>query len=604
MSTSLSTLRRFARAIRLVFGMAPRLALASTGLLLLDALLPLANLILLRQVVDSVAGAVRSGDPGLALPQLLGPAALAALVLALQAVARAAGTLVNEALAAELTDGVQALIHARSIQLDLATFEAPEYHDHLHRARRDGAHRPGRILHGLTQLAGGLLTAGATLGLVAALEPWLVVGLLAAAAPLLAWRLRRARELFLWRRGRTLTERLASVYDTMITSLPYAKELRLFDLGGHFQDQHRGLRATLKRERLALTRRRALGELAGQLAGLGVAAVALVVLGRRVLDGALSLGGLAMAAQALSRAGAAVRSAVTALAGLHEDSLYLASLEEFLELKPALTDPEQPRAWPLKLERGIAFEDVCFRYPGAEAPALFGASFEVRPGEIVAVVGPNGAGKSTLLKLLARLYDPERGRILIEREDVRGYRLRELRAALAFVCQDFVRYPASVRENIGFGDLRRLADVEAQAEAARRAGADALVERLPRGYETPLGRILEGGQELSAGHWQRLALARAYLRDAPILVFDEPASALDALAEADLVARLRALAEGRVALLISHRFSSVRLADRIVVLDQGRIVEQGRHETLLRGGGLYAKMYEAQAGLLARSESS
>jgi len=602
-SGSVARLRRLLRlrwALSLVWRAAPRWASASVALVLLQGLVPLLHLLLLKEVVDSIAAVTAAPDPMAALHRPLVLVGLVGVLGVAGAALQAAGGWVSEALGLRLTDHVQGLIHERSVRLDLAYFETPEYHDHLHRAQRQGGHRPARILTGLTQLAQGVLASTAVAGLLILFEPWIALALGAAAVPGLVIRVRHSRRLFRWWGVRTATERLALVYDWMITHVVFAKEVRLFDLGRHLTARHRELREALRRERLALARRRAVGDVVAQ-AGAALAVFAcLFVIVLRVGRGAATIGGLVMYYQALQRLLGYAQQVLASLAGLYEDSLFLEHLEEFLSQRPRIVEPDDPRPLRLPLREGVVFESVTYSYPGSDGPALQDVSLRIRAGEITALVGENGAGKTTVARLMCRLYDPDEGRVLLDGVDLRAFRLADLRLALAVVFQDFAHFPVSLRENVGFGDVAHLEDLRRIEEAAARAGADKVVAGLPKGYETPLGKWFEGGRELSAGQWQKLALARAYFRDAPIVVLDEPTAALDALAEAELHARLRALGQGRTTLLISHRFSSISMADRIVVLRQGRVVEEGTHDTLMRRAGVYASLYTAQAGLYHR----
>jgi ATP-binding cassette subfamily B protein len=280
---------------------------------------------------------------------------------------------------------------------------------------------------------------------------------------------------------------------------------------------------------------------------------------------------------------------------LYEDNLFIADLEEFLSLEPRVTSPARPRPFPRSLQQGIAFENVSFAYPGGARQALTDITLTIRPGEKIALVGENGSGKTTLIKLLCRLYDPTEGRITFDGIDLRELDVRDLRRAISVIMQDYVQYNLPVQDNIWFGNVAEPPDPARIAQVAQNAGAHEVITRLPRGYETVLGRMFEDGEQLSIGEWQKIALARAFLRRAQIIILDEPTSALDAKAEYEIFRRLHDLTREQTAIMISHRFSTVRIADRIVVLDAGRIVECGSHAELIRLGGHYAHLFELQA---------
>ncbi|GLY64103.1 hypothetical protein Atai01_07220 [Amycolatopsis taiwanensis] len=327
------------------------------------------------------------------------------------------------------------------------------------------------------------------------------------------------------------------------------------------------------------------------LAGSGIA----LYIALEAVAGRLTIGDLALYTSAATAVQSSVTGLFTGFSGMYENNLYLDTLYQFLGTKPRITAPPEPRALPQPLRGHVEFQDVSFGYPGSDESALDGVSFEIRPGETVAVVGRNGAGKSTLIKLLCRLYDPTAGRILLDGVDIREFDPGELRARISAMFQDYVTYQGTAAENIGLGQLEHLEDRARISDAADRAGAAERIAQLPKGYDSPLGRWFDQGVSLSGGEWQKIALARAFLRDAPILILDEPTSALDAQAEHDLFSRLRALAHGRTTLYISHRFSTVRQAQKILFLDQGKLAEQGTHEELMALGGHYADLFTLQA---------
>ncbi len=591
-----ATMRRLLelrRGLSLLWSAAPGWALANGAVLLLQGIVPLAGLLLLKRLVDAMTAAVGSPAPSVRGPLLL--VGLIGAVVLFGAALQALSLVIDEIRNQQLTDHVQDLIHAKSIQLDLAFFETPEYQDHLHRAQQEGPSRPASLAAGLAGLFQNAIGLLAVTALLVVFNPWIVVVVAVLSLPGLIVKLRSSEEFYRWQQRRTPTERRVRSVDWMLTFVQFAREVRLFGLGEHLRDRHRVLRTKLLRERLALAKKRAVAYLGTQAGGTLAVVGALALVVTQMARGEISLGELVMYYGALQRALSTTQQLLGSLAGLYEDSLFLINLGAFLELELRVFDPEDPQPVACPLTRGIVVDGVSFSYPGAEEPVLNDIELEIKSGETIALVGENGAGKSTLVKLLCRLYDPDAGRILWDGCDLRDLRIADLRRQITVAFQDFARFPVTVRENIRFGDLERDADDHLVLDATIAAGAARLVTDLPQGYDTEMGVWFEGGQELSPGQWQKLALARAFFRDAQVIVFDEPTSELDALAEAELFVRFRELTRGRTTLLISHRFSSVRMADRIFVLSQGRIVESGSHDELVRLKGLYARMFEVQA---------
>ncbi|MEQ8819616.1 MAG: ABC transporter ATP-binding protein [Sumerlaeia bacterium] len=580
-------------AIRLVWRPAPRLFLANGALLLLQGLLPLAALALAKLLVDELTRAIEGGEApraGLLLAALAGVLAAGFLVSALAGV-------VQQAQAHFVTDDLCARVHAQSVALDLAFFEDPAHFDNLRLAQTQALTKPLQIVTGLAQTARtGITVAG--LAVLIGQWRWEAVPLLAlAGVPGLAVRLWYSRRGYDLARRQAATERRADYYDMLLRLTRYAQEVRLYGLGGTFAERFRTLRRQLFRERLSLHGRRAAADFAAQLAAVAVVFALLWWAVRDTAAGAITLGTLVLVLGAIQRGQTSLADLLRGGAMLYENQLFLALFRDFLAQEPRIRRPASPLPVPRPMARGLALEDVRFRYPGSTRFALDGASLRVGPGEIVALVGENGAGKSTVARLLARLYDPQEGRVTLDGEPLPAYDPVPLRRLFGAVTQDFVRYDMTAAENIAIGEgLEPPPPAERIAAAARDSGADPVLRGLPRGYDTPLGKYLEDGAELSLGQWQKVALARAFLReDAQVIVLDEPSSALDPRAEAELFARARELLRGRAALLISHRLSSVRIADRIYVLHEGRVAEEGSHDELVARGGIYAEMFEVQA---------
>ncbi|MBK6454751.1 MAG: ABC transporter ATP-binding protein [Gemmatimonadetes bacterium] len=561
--------------------------------LALQGALPLVALYLMKRVVDAVAAALSGGARDVSgfttLMILTGVVALATAAL------RTVSSLISEVQTARLVDRVQELLHEKSSEVDLQFYESAGYHDTLHRAQNEAPYRPSRIVTELAQVGQGALTLTALLTLLVSFHWLLVVALLLAALPGLAIKARFSTTLYQWTLRETANQRLARYLNTVLTSIEFAKELRLFDLGGVFRERHKTLRTTLRRDRLRMVTRRSLYDLAANVLAVCAVFASMYVIARQALDGKVTIGDMVMYFGAFQRAQDVFRDLLAGLAGLYEDNLFLADFKTFMSLAPMVRESPSPRAVPRPLRRGLEFDHVTFRYPGTDVDVLKDVSFHVRPGEHLALVGENGSGKTTLVKLLCRLYDPTEGAVRIDGVDLREFGLRDLRREFGVVFQDYAKYQLSARDNIWMGNVTLPHDTPRVLEAAQRTGADAVIRALPRGYDTMLGRQFAEGVDLSIGQWQKLAIARAFMRESQLIVLDEPTAALDPLAEAEVFQQFQALARDRTTLLISHRLSTVRHADRILVMVDGSIAEVGAHEALLAQAGVYANLFETQA---------
>ncbi|HEY3060728.1 MAG TPA: ABC transporter ATP-binding protein, partial [Chloroflexota bacterium] len=389
--------------------------------------------------------------------------------------------------------------------------------------------------------------------------------------------------------------RMMNYLTNLITTDTYNKEVKLFTLGDFFISRFQNLFQRYYAEQRALVIRRYLAASAWSMLTVLTGGLTFLYVAYRTLLGSITVGGLTLYVQAADGVSQAFSGVLGGLQSMYEHQLYLTTLFELLDFKPLVGAPDDPKPIRHPMLEGIEFRNVTYAYEGKDEPALDDVSFTIQRGETIAIVGHNGAGKTTLVKLLARLYDPQQGQVLIDGRDVREYDPDELRGEFGVLFQDYVSYQFSARENIGIGRVERLDDTPAIAAAATKSGAASVIEGLPEGYETVLGKWFDGGVNLSGGEWQKVALGRAFMRDAQILILDEPSAALDAKAEYELFSRLQQLAHGRTAIFISHRFSTVRRADRILVFEQGRLIEQGTHEELLVLGGRYAELFNLQA---------
>lgn len=582
------------KAFGLVWQAARPWTLAWIVLLVIQGLLPIATVYLTRAVVDSLVAAIDSGGRWETVrPTLILVAVMAGILLVSEALRSLAGW-IRTAQSELVQDHITDLIHHQSTSVDLAFYEMPEYYDQLHRARAQASTRPLELVESL----GGLLQNGITLvAMAAVLIPfglWLPLALLISTLPAFFVVLRHGVRLHLFRRRTTEDQRRTWYYNWLLTSGDTAAEIRLFRLGPHFRRAYSDVRNRLRGERLALARSESLSELAAGAFGLLITGAAMAWMVWRAIQGRVTLGDLAMFYQAFHQGQRLMRTLLENVGRIYSSSLFLGDLFEYLGLAPQITDPSDPVALPPRLAQGIRFHDVTFQYPGSQRTALEGFNLDIGTGQIVAIVGANGAGKTTLIKLLSRFYDPIQGAIEIDGVNLKRYSLADLRRQISVLFQLPVHYNDTVTDNIRFGDVAAPLPHDQIVQAALAAGATPAIDRLSSGYDTILGRWFTNGAELSVGEWQRISLARAFYRDASIILLDEPTSAMDSWAEAAWMARFRTLVEDRTAILITHRFTTAMRADVIHVMDQGRIVEQGNHEDLLRQEGLYARSWSSQ----------
>lgn len=588
----LTTLRRI---FPILWQSSRKWTLISTGLMVLEVLFGLAVLFLLKQLVDVVTTMLGSDAPAHGIHSVLWTVAATGFCSLGFLAARGFSGFARETQGLLVAERIDWDIHERAVRADLAFYESPRYFDTLQRARESGSQRPVQVVSNLMLLVKNTLMLAAIVVLLATINWMLLPLLLVAIVPALLVRLRFTRKLYDWQRQRTQMERRAGYLDWLLTSDINAKELRLNQLGDFFRDRYAEVKAMIRKERLMISRHRTIVET-------GVGAVATVAffsalgfLAWETSEGRNSVGDLVLFLLVFQRAQAMGQELVGQLSKLYEDHLYIGLLFEFLDVRPIISEPTLPKPLPARMRQGVSFENVGFRYPGTSRDVLRNINLTIRPGQVVALVGANGSGKTSLIKLLCRLYDPSSGRITLDGVDAREYSLDEYRRKFSVIFQDYGKYADTVRSNIRYGDIRQPEDTPLVESAGRKSGADPFVQSLNHGYDTPLTRMFDDGQELSIGQWQKIALARAFMHQSEVIILDEPTSALDPGAEFDLFANFRERIDHRAALVISHRLSTVRMADYIYVLDGGEIREAGTHDELMRLGGMYCELFSQQA---------
>jgi ATP-binding cassette subfamily B protein len=580
------------RALHLVWTTSRALTFTLAILTVTSGVLPAVAAYIGLLIVDGVVAAMTSTSPD--THRVLWLVLLEAGVVISLAASQRGISVSQSLLRALLGQRVNVMILEKALTLQLANFEDSEFYDKLTQARREASSRPLSLVNRTFGLVQNAISLTSYAVLLFAFSPWAVVILIGAGLPSFFAEAKFSGDAFRLFRWRSPETRMQMYLETVIAREDGVKEVKLFQLGPRLLQRYRDIfnKLFVEDRRLAL-RRDTWGFVLGLLstAAFYGAYVWIVI---TTMNGGITLGAMTMYLVLFRQGQAAVAASLSAISGMYEDNLYLSNLYDYLGQPVPVRDGEA-KYGPEPL-RGLEFENVSFHYPASNGKALNNISLKIRPGESLALVGENGSGKTTLIKLLTRLYDPTEGRIMLDGLDLQKWDVEALRQRIGVIFQDFGRYQFSVGENIGAGDVRYIDDAERWATAAETGMAAPFIEEMPDGYETQLGRWFKGGRELSGGQWQKIALSRAFMRsDADILVLDEPTAAMDSASEAAIFDHFRSESQNKMTILISHRFSTVRVADQIIVIHKGEILEQGNHESLLKMNGQYAHLFKLQA---------
>ena len=583
----------FRESLKLVWDSAPGWTVANIILSVIRSVLPLLLVVLIKLLIDNITDSVKSGG-AIDESKILLIVIAVAVVYFTDEISSDLSNWVHMNQSYRLEVYMYSLLHKKSISLDLINFEKPEYFDILSRASREAPWRPYSILNNLISLLKGVASLLLMTGLIFTLHWSMAVILLAVNIPGIWLRLHYAGLLYNFQKKQTPEARKSAYFNWLLTGDRPSRELRLFGLGEYFTDLFRKSFLNHKEEEMNIIRKRTFIEMTSGLFKAAALLFVLLFIAGRTVNGQISLGEMAMFLLAFRQGMTYIKEIFGSVSGIYEDSLFIGDTFEFLNLEEKIKASE-PVVSVKDLENKIVVENLTFTYPGNLTKTIDNVSLEIRKGEIIALVGPNGAGKSTLVRLLCRLYDPDTGKIRLDDKEIVNIDPAEYRKLFSVIFQDFMLYNLTAGENIRLGNVEIKDSDQSIRSAAGSAGIDRMISSLPEGYDTAIGNLFDDSRELSWGEWQKIALARSLYRDAPLLILDEPSSALDADAEYEIFSRFREIVKGRTALLISHRFTNVNLADRIIVLDKGSVAETGTHKELMEKKGIYFNMYTKQS---------
>ena len=583
------------RVFKLVWDTSPKLTSLMSVLTGVSALVPAATAWISKLIFDDVGEAITSGVDTVDIRGII------TLMLAFLGIT-AGGFLLRNAQAATrsilgdlFTNRTNLMLLNKSESLDISYFENAAFYDRLENAQREARDGPMQIVSESFGIIQNSITLISMIGLLLRFQWWVFLVVLITTLPALVIEVRYSRERFRLQTWRSPTVRRLGYFRWLITNDDYIKELRIFDLGRYLINLYRRTFDRFFRENSSLTLRSNTAGFALQALGAAGSAAILGFITFQAMLRRVTLGDLALYFQAYQQTVNSTTQLLQGITSIYERGLFVNNFFEFLEFEPLIPAESGGVEVPNPIKEGIVFEDVHFTYPGTDKPVLQGVSFRISPGESAAFVGSNGAGKTTVIKLLCRFYEPNSGTIRIDGIDIREFDTASLRRQIGVIFQDYGRYQETAYTNIGYGSLDDIGDKERVQEASRKSGAHGVIEDLPDGYQTQLGRWFRDGVNISIGEWQKIALARGFMREAQLLILDEPTSSLDVQSEHEVFERFRDLTTDKMAILISHRFTTVRMADNIIVIDDGKIIEQGTHEALLELGGRYSVLFNMQA---------
>lgn len=583
------------RALLLVFQSAPGWTLISFFPLVLQGLLPLASLYIMKLIVDSVTFGSSLSNKDTTPIHVIFLILLAAGVAFLTILNRSILNVVRATQSSIVSDHVFDIIHAKSIEADLEYYENPKYFDILYRAQNDAPLRPSHIVNSLFQIVQNSVSLVVVFGLIASFNLIVALSLTISAIPVAFVSLVYSNKSYQLQRACTPKERKAWYFHWLLTSDGNVKEIKLFNLGPLFMRKYHNLRKELRNKRLSIIKKQSIANLVAQSISIIAIFGSYIYIATSAFQGNITIGDLVMYFGALQQGYSFLSNVLDGFAEIYDDNLFMKTLYEFLDLKSVLKEPHDPIQVPKKLKKGILFENVSFIYPGQGNQVLIDINLRISPDQVIALVGENGSGKTTLTKLLCRLYDPTEGKITLDGVDLRDFRTLDVRKEISIVFQDYTHYNLTARENIWFGNIDMPMNEEYIQRASEYSGAKCIIDQLENGYDTILGKWLEDGTELSIGEWQKIALARAFFHDSQIIVLDEPTSSLDPKAEEEVFSKFRQLVKDKTAIIISHRLSTVKMADCIYFMKGGKIIEQGDHEELMYLNGDYAQLFKIQS---------
>ena len=582
------------RALIFIWQSGPNWMIASLIIKIIQGFLPLILLYLMKLIVDSVTIAASSNNTPDGYNNLLFLIILTGIITLFDRILYSSSRMINEIQSRKTMNYTRSKIHEKSLELDLSFFEDSNYFDTLHRAQQEGEHRLIDIINGLTSFFQHIVGLFAIACLLISFNVWLSLLIFISLIPGFYTKLKNIERRYYWINKGTMRERKANFYDRMITEVEYAKEIRIFSLGYLFKKRFFDLKNNITKELIKLFIKGEKDDFIGYTGGIIIVFTALSYIARQAYLGHITLGDMIMYFQAFQRGLSQLQQILNDISKFYSDNLYLSYLYDFFKQKSKIKLPEKPIPFPAAIKSGIIIDNLTFKYPGKKHASLSNICMKINPGQFAALVGENGSGKSTLVKLLCRLYDPTEGCISIDGIDLKNYHIEDLRKAVSVTFQDFANYPFSARENIWLGDIQKADSDTNINHSAFISGAEQIIKTLPNGYDTNLGSYFKGGQELSKGQWQKIAISRMFFSNAPILILDEPTSAIDSLSEANFFNHFNKHIGNKIVLLISHRFSTIQYAEKIYVLKNGSIVESGSHNDLIKQHGLYSKMYTAQ----------